>query len=162
MKIKLSQVTSHASVGFFEVPVPLKFKNTSQEKTILLDPKMNNEFFIRNIGFKPDTVLIDPEYWLISKNNTSAKVVFANTGNPAVEVYPNPLQDPVTVYLHDFNQPAAQLVLYNALGQLIYKQNIILVNGAEILQLNVGNLSRGVYILKITAGDFKYTKELLR
>ena len=162
VKIKLSQVTSHASVGFFEVPVPLKFKNASQEKTILLDPKMNNEFFIRNIGFKPDTVLIDPEYWLISKNNTSAKVVFANTGNPAVEVYPNPLQDPVTFYLHDFNQPAAQMVLYNALGQLIYKQNIILVNGAEILQLNVGNLSRGAYILKITAGDFKYTKELLR
>jgi len=162
VKIKVNQVTSHPSVSFFEMPLPLKFINATQERTIVVDPKLNDEIFVRNIGFIPDTVLIDPEYWLISKNNTSAKTVFANTGNPGVEVYPNPMQDPVTVYLHDFNKPSAQLFLYNALGQLVHKQNIILINGAEILQLNVGHLSHGEYILKVTAGDFKYTKKLLR
>ncbi|CAN5777167.1 M1 family aminopeptidase [soil metagenome] len=162
VKIRVNQVTSDPSVSFFEMPVPLKFKNATQEKTIIVDNKMNGELFTRNIGFRPDTVLIDPAYWLISRNNTSSKTVFANSGNPVVEVYPNPMQDPVTVYLHDFYQSNAHLFLYNGIGQLIYKQNIILINGAEILQLNVANLSGGTYILKIRAGDFKYSKKLLR
>ena len=105
--------------------------------------------------------MVDPEYWLISKNNTTLKTVFPNTGNPVVEIFPNPIQNPLTVYLHDFNQPAADLVLYNMLGQLVYKQNIKLFNGAEFLQLNLSNLSRGEYIIKVTAGEFKYTKKLL-
>jgi len=129
---------------------------------VIVDNRSNGEFFVKNIGFRPDTVLVDPEYRLISKNNTTDKVVFNNTGNPGVEVYPNPIQDPVTVYIHDLDRASADLCLYNALGQLVHKQNVILINGAEIIQLNVGNLSRGEYILKITAGDFKYTQKLLR
>ena len=162
VKIKMNQTTSDASVSFFEMPVALKFKNASEEKTIVVDNKSNGEIFIRNIGFIPDTVLVDPEYWLISKNNTTEKVVFPNNGEPGVEVYPNPIQNPLTVYLHDFKQGSADLVLYNMLGQLIYKKNITLINGAEVVQLNFNNLSRGKYILKITSGDFKYTKTLLK
>jgi len=162
VKIKMNQVTSDASVTFFEMPVALKFKNATQEKTIVVDNKFNGETFVRNIGFIPDTVLIDPEYWLISKNNTSSKTVFPNTGNPVVEVFPNPIQNPLTVFLHDFNQSSAELTLHNALGQLIRKQNIKLVNGAEILQLNWINLPSGEYFIKITAGDFKFTKKLLK
>ena len=162
VKIKMNQVTSDASVTFFEMPVALQFKNASQEKTVIVDNKFNGETFIRDIGFIPDTVFVDPEYWLISKNNTTAKVVFPNTGNPVVEVYPNPIQNPLTVYLHDFKQTSADITLHNMLGQLIYKQNIKLINGAEFAQLNFSNLSRGEYILKVTAGDFKYTKKLLK
>lgn len=162
VKFRISQTTSHPSVGFYAMPVPLKFINATQEKTIVVDNSVNNEIFTRNIGFKPDTVLIDPEYWLLSWNNTVSKTVFPGTGTPAVEIYPNPLQDPVTVYLHDFTQPSAELRLYNAAGQLVLKQNIILVNGSEIVSLNTGNLAKGIYILKIKAGDFSYTKKLLR
>ena len=162
VQIKMNQVTSDPSVSFFEMPVTLKFKNASQEKTIVVDHTVNGEFFTRYIGFKPDTVLVDPEYWLISKNNTTTKTTFANTGNPSVEVYPNPMKEPVTVFLQNFSRGNADMALYNDAGQLIHKQNIILVNGGEIIQLNVRNLSRGVYILKITAGDFTYTKKLLR
>ena len=162
VKIKMNQVTSHSSVSFFEMPVALKFKNASQEKTVIVDNKFNGETFIRNIGFKPDTVLVDPEYWLISKNNSTEKIIFPSTGNPVVELFPNPIQNPFTVYLHDFNLDAADLVMFNMLGQQIYKQHIKLINGAEILQLNFNNLSHGTYILKIISGDFKYTKKLLK
>jgi aminopeptidase N len=162
VKIKLSQVTSDPSVSFFEMPVPLKFKNATQEKTIVVDNKINGEIFVRNIGFIPDTVLIDPEYQLISKNNTASKIIFPLSGNPGVEVYPNPIQDPLTIYLHDIPASTADLHLYNAAGQLVYKQQVALINGAEILQHDFDNLSHGTYILKITAGNFKYSRKLLK
>ncbi len=162
VKIKMNQVTSDASVGFFEMPIPLKFKNASQEITIVVDNKFNGENFIRAIGFVPDTVLVDPEYWLISKNNTTEKMALTNSGNPVVEIYPNPVQNPLTVYLHDFGRTNADITIYNMLGQLVYKKQVKLLNGAEILFLNLNYLSKAEYIIHITSGDFKYSKKLLK
>ena len=74
VKIKMNQTTSDASVTFFALPVALKFKNATQQKTIVVDNKSNEETFYKNIGFIADTVIVDPDYWLITKNNTSEKV----------------------------------------------------------------------------------------
>ncbi|MBK7432871.1 MAG: T9SS type A sorting domain-containing protein [Chitinophagaceae bacterium] len=163
VKIKMSQVTSHASVSFFEMPVALKFKNATQEKTIVVDNKTNGETFIRNIGFVADTVLIDPEYWLITKNNTSAKVPDANNGQNSVLVYPNPIGPRFNIYLSGVNAPTADIILYNSLGQRVYTRNVTLVNGSEFLEIPSAHLSSGIYTLRVLAGkDLKYVKKLLK
>ncbi|MEP6712660.1 MAG: M1 family aminopeptidase [Ferruginibacter sp.] len=162
VNIKINQTTSDPSVTFFEMPLALKFKNASQEKTVVLGNKTNGELFIRNIGFVADTVLIDPDYWLITKNNTAVKNTLANTGKGAVEIYPNPATGPVTVYLHDFSENTASLVMYNNLGQLIYSRNISLYNGAELLQLPLGQLPKGVYIVKVNVGNNKFVQRIIK
>jgi aminopeptidase N len=75
-QIKLSQTTSHASVGFFRLPIPLLFKNavTGQEKLVVLDNVANGQIFIENIGFVPDAVEFDPEKWLVTRNNIITKM----------------------------------------------------------------------------------------
>ena len=73
VKIKMSQTTSHPSVSFFPLPVALQFKNATQQKTIVVNNTYNGEIFFNNIGFIADTVIIDPDYWLITKNNISRK-----------------------------------------------------------------------------------------
>ena len=75
VQVRLKQTTSHASVGFFQLPVPVLFKNTAtgQEKLIVLNNTANGQTFIENPGFVPDIVTIDPEKWLITKNNTITK-----------------------------------------------------------------------------------------
>ncbi|MEO6668637.1 MAG: M1 family aminopeptidase [Ferruginibacter sp.] len=162
VKIKMEQVTSDPSVNFFELTVPLLFKNATGQKMILVDNKFNGEEFIERLGFIPDTVLIDPEYNLVTKNNTSQKVATSNSGMPGVSVYPNPVQNPLTVYLHDFNETSANIILYNMAGQLIYKQKVALIDGTELVYLNLGHLSRGKYILKVLAGKFNYSTSLLK
>lgn len=72
--IKMNQVTSHPSVPFFELPVALQFKNATQQATVVVNNTSNGEVFLKTIGFVPDTVFIDPEAWLITRNNTSAKL----------------------------------------------------------------------------------------
>lgn len=81
---KLNQTTSHASVGFFKLPVPLLFKNntTGQQKLVVADNTANGQTFSENIGFVAETVIIDPEYWLITRNNTITK-----TSNPLPVVF---------------------------------------------------------------------------
>jgi aminopeptidase N len=161
VKIKMSQVTSHASVSFFEMPVALKFKNASQEKTVIVNHTFNNQDFVQQIGFVADTVLIDPEYWIISKNNTTEKTVITNTGEGIAEVYPNPVTSPLTIFLHDFSAPNAEIRIINSKGQLMYRTVLPLFNGTEFLRIPTGAWARGIYAVEIRAAGKKIVKQLI-
>lgn len=162
VNIKMNQTTSHNSVDFFELPVALKFKNATQEKTIVVDNKTNGETFFRNIGFIADTVLIDPEYWLVTKNNTSAKVPDATAGQNVVQIFPNPVGDHFYIYMRKMVANTANISLFNAAGQRVYIRSINLINGSEYVEVPTQYLAKGVYFLKLNAGDFRLTKKLLR
>lgn len=162
VNIKLSQITSHASVPFFQLPVPLLFKNATQSKTIVVDNKVNGENFIRTLGFIPDTVMVDPEIWLITKNNTTQKITAANTGEGIVDIYPNPATDPLTVYFHDFAPTTASLLIFNKAGQRVYAANVSLAAGSEYLQIPVSRWAHGTYVVKIKAGGKDIVKQILR
>jgi hypothetical protein len=157
----MSQVTSHASVSFFEMPVALKFKNATQEKTVIVNNTFNNQDFVQQIGFIADTVLVDPEYWIISKNNTTQKTLIGNTGQGIVDIYPNPVTSPLNFYLHDFAAANADIRILNANGQLLYRKNLPLINGTEFLQLYTNHWARGLYFVQIIAGEKKIVKRLV-
>lgn len=163
VRIKMNQSTSHVSVPFFEMPVALQFKNATQSKTIILDNTSNGEVFFKNIGFVADTVLVDPEYWLITKSNTTAKVPDVVNGKNLVQVYPNPVGSQLYVYLRGFTSSSATIVMYNTTGQRVYSRNIALVNGSEFLEIPSAHLASGEYSLQIRSGtDFKWVKKLVK
>ncbi len=161
--IKVSQIASHASVPFFELPIALKFVKGTQSKTIVVDNKINGENFLKEIGFVADTVLIDPDYWLITKNNTSQKIGSAFTTPNSILVYPNPIGNKFSVYLQNFSNNNATIIMYNSAGQRIYSKAVTLLNGSEYLELPSNNWATGAYTIKIKVGDnFIYAKKLLK
>ena len=163
VKVRMSQTTSHTSVSFFDLPVALKFKNASQEKTIVVDNKVNDEVFLRNIGFVADTVLVDPDYWLVTRNNTTKKITDAVTGQNVVQVYPNPVADRFYVYLRNFTSPVVAIRLHNMAGQLIYNKSFSLLNGSEYLEIPSAYLAAGQYIFTVVAGKkVVFVKKLVK
>ncbi|HMD00342.1 MAG TPA: M1 family aminopeptidase [Ferruginibacter sp.] len=161
VRIKVSQTTSHASVSFFALPVPLKFKNAAKEKTIVVDNVSNGEIFIRNIGFVPDSVFIDPDLWLISKNNVATKVI--DPSPYGVKVFPNPVGSQFYVSFSKLASPTANINLYNSIGQRVYSRTVTLLNGSEYIEIPSTQLPSGVYTIRIQAGDeVKFTKKLLK
>lgn len=161
VRIRLSQTTSHTAVNFFELPVPVKLKNATQQKTIILNNTSNGQEFLENIGFVPDSIFIDPEAWLITKNNTVTKTADNSAPNTVI-VYPNPIQNQLSIWLRNIAAAEAYVTLYNAAGQLLQKQQIKLTNGSEYIEIPAAHLPAGIYTLRLTAGDFKYTKKLLK
>jgi aminopeptidase N len=163
VKIKMSQTTSHSSVSFFAMPVALKFKNATQQKTIVVDNKINGEVFINKLGFVADSVFIDPDYWLISKNNTATKVVDNSGIQNVVQVFPNPIQSQFYIYLKNFTATAVAINLFTATGQLVYTKNATLINGSEYLEIASQHLPAGAYNLQIKSSNvFNYVKKLLK
>ena len=176
VNIKLSQTTSHPSVSFFKLPVALKFKNATQEKTVVLDNNFNGETFLKSIGFIADTVLIDPDARLVTKNNSTEKTaavndgsckpppppVATNTGEGIVDIYPNPISNPFTLNLHDFKTDRAQILIYNKVGQTLYSKNVVLINGIAQVKIPSGNWARGIYIVEVKAADKIVRKPVMR
>ena len=161
VRIKMNQTTSHASVNFFGLPVALKFKNATQEKTIVVDNTRNGEVFIRNIGFIPDTVLIDTENWLITRNNVSVKV--PDPTGYGIRAFPNPIGNQFYVYFSGLASSAATINLYNALGQLVLTKNVTLLNGSEYIEVPTQQLPSGEYTVRVMAGDeIKFVKKILK
>ncbi len=162
VQFKIRQSTSHPSVGFFDIPVELTFKNGVQSKKLRVEPTINNQVFIRDIGFMPDTVLVDEDCQIISKGNTSKRLSGGNTGDPYVEVFPNPIQQPFHIYLQNFKTEHVRIVLYGSDGRLVYARDVELINGAEFMEIPVQYLAKGRYILKIVSGDLMITKQLIK
>ncbi len=175
VNIKLSQTTSHSSVSFFKLPVALKFKNATQEKTVVLDNNFNGENFIRSLSFTADTVLIDPEAWLVTRGNTTEKTASindgsctppppppTNNGEGIVDIYPNPVDNPFNIYVHDFKDEHALVRIYNKLGQVFYNKNIPLTFGAVLVQIQSGNWARGAYIVEVKSAGKIVTKQIMR
>lgn len=76
--VKINQSTSHTSVSFYDMPVPLQFKNSSRDTIIVFNHTQNGQAFVVNPGFTPDTVIFDPQYWLLARSSVQQK---SCTGN---------------------------------------------------------------------------------
>jgi Secretion system C-terminal sorting domain len=183
VSITLNQTTSvPTSVPFFKLPVQLTFKNATQQKTVLLDNVVNNETFQRSLGFIADTVLVDPGLWLVTKNNTTVKgapvnngscsvlalptdttrSISVNRGYGIVEIYPNPITNPLTIKIRDFKDASAAVNIYNNIGQLIFSQHVTLKNGAALVKLPTDKWARGQYIVKVVSAGKTVTKQFVR
>jgi aminopeptidase N len=153
VKIKMNQTTAHSSVSFFEMPVPLKFKKGNEEKTVVVDFKTNGEVFVASIGFIADTVIIDPEYWLISRNNKTTKLDEIEPSKQNLVVYPNPFSEQFTVQLQNFNSPFVDVLVYNLIGQTLFHQRFNLYQGKEILSIPTSHWARGKYMIRVVNED---------
>lgn len=71
--LKINQATSHPSVLFFDMPVPVQFKNNNRDTIIVFNHTKNGQTFLVNPGFKADTAIFDPKLWILSRANTSSR-----------------------------------------------------------------------------------------
>ncbi len=162
VKIKMDQTTSHSSVKFFALPVALLFKNATQQKTIIIDNKSNEEIFFKDIGFVADTVIIDPEYWLITKNNIAEKIKESTGEKNVVQIFPNPFSNNLYLYLQNLDSKKIQLKIYDARGRTMLKEDLS-VNGSLFKEINTQSFARGVYFIKVENDKgLKIVKRILK
>jgi aminopeptidase N len=152
LNIRVRQKQSHPSVDFFEMPLRLQFKNATRDSTVVVDVQQNGQLFGVKLNFIPDTVLIDPELWLLSKNNTQQKLQVPANSN-GIQVSPNPAGNSNwTLLIRNPSQTAYGLQLYNSTGQLLLKYKIA-SSGADISSVIPNTqLPNGTYLIRINDG----------
>jgi len=91
----LGQQTSHPSVSFFEMPVPVHVYRDGEISEFILDHSYNQQRYSFYIGHASiDSVALDPDRWILSRNNTVEEIMTAVENGADVQqqlsIFPNP------------------------------------------------------------------------
>ena len=151
----ISQTQSHPSVGFFEMPLPVKVTGTNGEvANLVLNNTQNNQNFSELINFKVASVSFNDDLEIIEKNSTviydPSLLKAESSQKQTVILYPNPVENEIN-FKGISRQTAYEI--YNMEGVLIEKGNY-----QPSTSIKVSTLPVGIYIIKINGEVFKFQK----
>jgi len=160
-KVQINQTTSNPSVAFYDMPVQLQFRNSSKDTTVTINNQLNGEVFWVNPGFAADTMLIDPNYWILAKDRVVKKSPAASALENDIKIYPNPAPDFLNVLVLNPKIKTMNVQLYNVTGQLVYEKQKDLTGRDELMTIPVSQLAGGVYVLKLSDTHIIQTKKIV-
>ena len=149
LDILLEQTQSHPSVDFFEMPVPVRLWNATDDTTVVLDHTFSGQSFDILPGFLVDSVALDPEIWLLSAQNLVTQVPELALGHGSVRVYPNPAYDHLNVLLPSSTHRVDWLVR-DQLGRIVEQGTL---GAAAIHRLGTLRYTNGRYLLETRQGS---------
>lgn len=158
VRLQLNQTTSHPSVGFYEMAVPIQLKGIGRDTIIKVNHIQDGQIFTLNPGFTVDTVIIDPQLWILSKQKI-AKRVSTPIGIEGVAIYPNPATTKLTIALPSSAPAYVTVEIFNSVGQKMYEAKSVSTIPIEI---NTMSFSTGIHLLRITGlNNYKYVQKFM-
>ena len=163
IKIKINQTTSHASVVFYAMPVPVMARSNNGRDTILVLPHLKNgeEFWV-NPGFKVDTLIFDPEIRLLSDKNTVTKIDASETPINDIKIFPNPARERIYLSIKNPTGTQIHIQVLNAAAQLLYNKQLLITGRDELVDIATAHWPAGVYWLRIIGDNYNMVKKIVR
>lgn len=137
--LKINQTTSHPSVDFYEMPIPIRFVGKSIDTVLRLDHNFSGQKFQFNFSHLVDSLFFDPSLWIISAKNEVNLIVEKEVH---VEIYPNPTSD--FVFVNATRMPS-NIEVYSTKGKLLKSVNPISVQ----TPIDVSGLASGLYFIHV-------------
>ena len=147
--LTVGQTPSDVSVPFFQIPVPIQFKNATTDTLIIFNPSASGQTYSFELPFLADTLILDPNFDILSRNNTVTRLV---SGNFICLVYPNPASGIVNVQLQSSQSGKADIKIYDLQGRAVWSGANALEAGANFFSINISSLSAGRYELSARNG----------
>ncbi len=156
VRITVNQTQAHPSVAFYEMPLTYKIIGTGgEEEYVRFDHTSNGQEFSHSGAFPIADVIFDPDFDIVSTNNSRTLSIENEFLAKDLTISPNPFSDQLTIQSKTGLQ-ITKIALYNALGQKVYEPLHI----TETIALP--KLSKGLYVLKVSTNRGVVTKTLLK
>jgi len=157
ISVTLNQSTSHSSVSFFEMPVPIRIKGNGFDSIIVFDNTFSGQQYSVAVNSWIDTVEFDPEIHLISKSNISSNIGISeyNTDNELF-IAPNPTKNTVLIKSQDLIR---SIELFDISGRKLECFNGLNINEYII---NLSNNVTGIYLLRISTNQQTFIKKVVK
>ncbi|HMY83332.1 MAG: T9SS type A sorting domain-containing protein [Saprospiraceae bacterium] len=146
--IRLDQTTSHTSVDFFEMPVPIRLQGEGKEMTVRLDNTSSGQVFTIEPGFKVEKVEFDPDLWLLAKSSVAPGAVLADREVPeyGIQCFPNPAHNDLVINVNSLKFKGLSWRIIDVSGKLILKGEL----NAPYQRINIAGLTAGAYRMLIS------------
>jgi len=77
-------------------------------------------------------------------------------------VFPNPVQEELTLSLASKENATYQLIISNLQGQVVISRKMELISGEQLLAMDVSDIPAGVYSLMVTDGERSSSRKILK
>lgn len=162
IQVNIQQSTSHTSVDFFEMPVPIQFSGQGQDSILVFDHTFSGEQFSITLPFEPEEAIFDPELWIVSKDNSVNNSVVSTEDLEAlaskVQIFPNPARDFVTVSFEDWPLLPQKIKVIGVTGQSLLEVN----RPAFRNTMSVVSLPSGLYLLEVQTNQGAIRSKLVK
>lgn len=159
--LKADQLSSHASVSFFEMPIPILVSGEGQDSMVRLEHEFSGQVFEIDLPFKVESVEFDPDLWILSAGNTVEEGQFSSTADleelHGVSIFPNPVLSELTIEIDDLGS-IKSIEFYNSNGQLIQEITPL----EHKFQVKTVDWKVGVYLAKIYMGSNYYSLVIVK
>ncbi len=160
-KVRIRQTTSHTSVPLFEMPIPVKLisKSLGKDTTIVLNITSNDQTFTvqHKLNRFIDSVVIDPEFQILSKNNKINWSICTATqeidNQWLTTVSPNPVSSVLTFNFQNNKTEKVDVQILNEVGQIVFSEKRNILVGENNVSVNVQKLPSGIYFLKLSSNE---------
>ncbi len=153
--LQASQVQSHPSVSFFEMPLPIKVTGTNGEVEYLkLENTFNNQYFTVPVNFTIATVDFNDEHQLLERNSVvmmDANLSTLEGTRSNFRLYPVPAED--EIYMEGL-QRRADYQIHNQEGRLVQQGKYM-----PERPIDISGLVSGFYIISVDGKQLKFTRK---
>jgi aminopeptidase N len=154
----VDQTQSHSSVSFFELPLPIRFKNNfmGQDTLIRFDHTTNPQTFAVTIPFHVDSLLFDPMKVIISNFNSviSRSKPIDERNGPFL--FPNPATTTISLRTN-IKLDAGELCSVS--GTVIRQLGADELNAKVI---SIADLASGAYLIRVRIGSEYYSERFVK
>ena len=158
IQVTINQTQSDPSVSFFKMPVPLKFKDATHDTIIVFDNTYSGQQYTVNPGFRPDSILFDPDKWIVTKNDTVIMSVAEYPGT-TFSIYPNPATSDLSIVFTGYKFQGAYL--YDISGRLVRKVDTDVSQQGNV-SMKMSDIANGIYFIKVIFNDKSVAEKLVK
>jgi aminopeptidase N len=156
--IEIQQTTSHPSVPFYTMPLPILVKGAGEDSLLRIDHTYSRQVVELDLPFRVEEVYFDPDQWLISSGNAVQRIpVYPDNASSlaeAITILEHPVQETVRLRI-DHNYTIDSWNLFDIQGKVI-------LSGTFTGDIDVGQIAAGSYILQLFSGEINTTLKLVK
>lgn len=157
LKIVLHQTTSHNSVSFYEMPVPLRVKGQGKDTILVFNHTYSGQEFSANLAFKVDSIFFDPNLEILTAGNKIMQEYEYLRGQMDYVIYPNPAATILNVEINNLVNYPQKAELFDVLGQKVLEAS----PNRNKFSLDLIDFAEGAYFLKIISGKKALTHKII-
>jgi aminopeptidase N len=145
LSVQIKQSSSHPSVSFFNLPLPMIVRGKTGDTSLIFDPVSKDNTFTADLKFIPESLEFDPQVWVLGKS-TVLKVRAENS--PMIQVFPVPVENTLTVYAYRGN--IEHVKINDMAGRKVLDIDFKAIDRLDDNQdLDVKSLAAGIYIVEV-------------
>lgn len=144
----------------------LELVSLSYDQTFSVSDSAIVNVYALNVPYTPTTVLFGT--YKGSNSRSGLIAALPNTGyavndaqNSTMVVYPNPSRGTFTLELNPENAQDFDVTVYNSIGMIVFQKPGIPVAGKHVMEINLGTLPEGVYMLNVRNKDTVLNKQIV-